>query len=228
MGLVTRNVSEAVELPKLEKYKASFYDGKKIEKLLKAVKDTYIEVVVTITIAMGLRRSEVLGLKWEHVDLDNGELKIVQARVRKGSEAIIKNTKTSGSTRTLSMPEYLVRYLKQIKLKQEQNKKWVFGNTYNDEDYVCCNADGTPLGVTYVSQLFKEILEKNNLPHIRFHDLRHSNASFLLKQGVSMKELQGWLGHSSMTTTADIYAHVDAEMKKSIAKKSNNMFKNVR
>ena len=92
----------------------------------------------------------------------------------------------------------------------------------------CCIADGNPLGITYVSKMFKEVLEENELPHIRFHDLRHSNASYLLKTGVTMKELQEWLGHSSMSTTADIYAHVDAEMKKNIAKKSNTMFKNVK
>lgn len=229
MGLVSRNVSDAVTLPKMEKYKANFYDGKQIQKLLKVVKDTYIETPVTVTIAMGLRRGEVLGLKWENVNLDTAEMLIINNRVRSGDKGIIdKTTKTESSIRTLSIPDYIVKYLKQLKLKQEQNKKWVFGDTYIDKDYVCCRDDGKPLEVTYVSQVFKKVLEDNKLPHIRFHDLRHSNASYLLKQGVSIKELQGWLGHSSFTTTADIYAHIDVESKKSIAKKSNMMFKNVK
>lgn len=228
LGLVNRNAAEAVELPKVEKYQAKYYNGKEIDKLLKAVKGSYVEVPVTITIAMGLRRGETLGLKWENVNLETGELFVLNNRVRKGKEKILKKTKTEKSRRMLSMPNYLIGYLKQLQLKQKQNKEWFFGDTYNDEGYVCCLKDGNPLGITYVSRMFKQVLENNELPAIRFHDLRHSNASYLLKQGVSMKELQEWLGHSSMSTTADIYAHVDAEMKRNIAKKSNNMFKNVK
>ena len=225
--LVVRNVSEAIPLPPKVKYKAKFYDGKQIEKLIKAIKETYVEVPVTITIAMGLRRGEVLGLKWDAVNLETGEMYIHTTRTRR-KKIITKATKNEFSRRTLIMPEYLVKYLKLLQLKQEQNKKWKFGNTYSKENYICCKDDGSPLDVNYVNQVFTKVLEDKKLPHIRFHDLRHSNASYLLKQGVTMKELQEWLGHGSMATTSDIYSHIDAEQKKSIAKKSNNMFKNVK
>ena len=95
----------------------------------------------------------------------------------------------------------------------------------NNEGYVCCWDDGRPLTPDCLSHKFKELLQKNNLPLIRFHDLRHSNASFLLKKGVSMKEIQEWLGHKQLSTTADIYTHVDMELKKQSAKKMNGLVK---
>lgn len=225
MGIVSRNISEAAILPKVEKFEANFYDGKKIEKLLKAVEGTYIEVPATITIALGLRRGEVLGLKWDYVNLEAKEIYIYNNRVRSGKNIIDKTPKTKSSRRTLIIPDYLVDYLKSVQLKQKQNKDWFFKDSYQDNGYVCCNSDGTPLGVTYISRAFKEVLEVNGLPHIRFHDLRHSNASYLLKQGVTIKQIQEWLGHSNPSITIGLYAHTDAEMKKDTAKKVNNMFK---
>jgi integrase len=226
MGMITRNSADAIELPKVEKYQAKYYDKKEIQMLLKAVKGTYVEVPVTITIGMGLRRGEVLGLKWDNINLGAKEMFIAKSRVRQGKEKVLKSTKTEKSRRVLVIPDYIIKYLKQLKLQQKKDKLF-FGNTYNGENYICCTPQGYPLGITYVSRIFKKILADNGLPEIRFHDMRHSNASYLLKQGVTMKELQEWLGHSSIATTADIYAHVDAEMKKSIARKSNTMFKNV-
>lgn len=173
MGVIQRNVADAVELPKVEKFKANFYNGKQIEQLLKAVEGSYIEVPVTITIAMGLRRGEVLALRWDDIYLETKEMKIHRNRVRMMSSIHEKAPKTESSNRTLIIPDYLLKYLKQLNLKQEQNKKWVFGNSYYDEGYVCCKADGTPIGVDYVSQYMKKLLEDHNMPHIRFHDLRH-------------------------------------------------------
>lgn len=224
MGLVSRNVSEAVELPKVEKFHGNFYNEQQIVELLKVIKGTYVEVPVMITIAMGLRRGEVLGLKWENVDLSTGEMHIINNRVRKGTAVIDKATKTESSRRILIMPDVLIKYLKKVHANQRINK-WTFGSEYNKHNYICCTKDGKPLGVTYVSKVFKDILVKNELPLIRFHDLRHSNATYLLNQGVSLKELQDWLGHSTINVTANIYAHTDIENKKKIATKSNMMFK---
>jgi integrase len=137
MGLISRNVSEAIELPKVDKFYGNFYNEQQIDELLKVVKDTYIEVPVTITITMGLRRGEVLGLKWENVNLNTGEMYIINNRVRKGNDIIDKTTKTESSRRILIMPDELIKYLKKVHMRQRINK-WTFGNEYNKDDYVCC------------------------------------------------------------------------------------------
>lgn len=104
--------------------------------------------------------------------------------------------------------------------------KLLFGSSYKKNDYVCRYEDGTPLNITTLNHAFKRILEQNSMPHIRFHDLRHSTASYLLKLGLSMKEIQVWLGHSDISTTMNIYSHVDIEMKQNAANKINELFKN--
>ena len=95
--------------------------------------------------------------------------------------------------------------------KQKERAK-VLGNAYcrKDADYVCLNALGELFTPDYVSNRFATILRQNGLKHIRFHDLRHSCASLLVAQGVQMKLIQQWLGHSNISTTANIYSHVDA------------------
>lgn len=104
-------------------------------------------------------------------------------------------------------------YLTELKQKQEDNKKF-YGNAYCDSGFVCCYDNGEPLNVSYISHAFSDLLKKNNLPHIRFHDLRHSTATALLRSGVNLKVIQEILGHSTMATTANFYLHPDIEEKR--------------
>ena len=96
---------------------------------------------------------------------------------------------------------------------QKQNKEYI-GNGYDDSNFVCCWDDGKPLKVSYVSHTFSKILSDNNLPHIRLHDLRHSCATNLLKKKVDLKIIQDYLGHSTISTTANFYLHPDIEQKR--------------
>ncbi len=223
LQLVSKNAADAVILPKKEKYNAKFYNERQIEQLMYAVSGTILETPVIITIQLGLRRGEVLGLKWDKINLEEGTIYIDETVTRYLS-IVTKSTKNDSSTRTLPLPEVLNEYLLSLKKRQEE-QKLLFGNCYINENHVCCWDNGKPITPDFLSHKFKEILIKNNLPLIRFHDLRHSNASYLLKKGVSMKEIQIWLGHNQLSTTADIYSHVDFQLKKETAKKMNNIFK---
>ncbi|MEK4510062.1 MULTISPECIES: tyrosine-type recombinase/integrase [Paenibacillus] len=109
-------------------------------------------------------------------------------------------------------------------MKQQKHNKKVYGNEYDKSGFVCCWPDGSPLKSEYLNHKFKQILAENGLPPIRFHDLRHSTASYLLKHGMSLKEIQVWLGHADIGTTANIYAHIDTEMKVNTAQKINDIF----
>lgn len=226
MQLIVRNVSDAVNVPKKEKFIGKYYSAEQIEKLFECTKGTPIESAVFITAHYGLRRGEILGLKWNAVNFKEKTITIRETRVRYSKETITKGTKNSSSYRTLPLIESVGIYLKHLKKKQVE-QKLLCGEEYNKGDFVCCWENGNPLDTAYLSRKFSEILKENKLPVIRFHDLRHSTASYLLKLGVSMKEISVWLGHSDISTTMNIYSHVDIEMKKNAANKINDLFSNV-
>lgn len=123
----------------------------------------------------------------------------------------------------LHIQDFLKAYLKKIK-KQQNEQKLLCGKGYVKSDYVCVMPDGAPLKVDYVTHKFKDVIEKNNFEQIRFHDLRHTNATLLLKKNVNIKWISEWLGHSTISTTMDIYSHVTKEMKKEVANQLDNIF----
>ena len=109
-------------------------------------------------------------------------------------------------------------------LETQRQEKKLLGKGYHDTDYVCRWPDGRPLSPEYMSHAFKSLLKKCGLPDVRFHDLRHSCASYMLKMGCSMKEISDWLGHATIQTSMNIYAHLDIEQKQNIASKFNSAF----
>ena len=109
--------------------------------------------------------------------------------------------------------------------KQQANDKAFFGNTYIDNDYIFKWEDGRPFNPGYISRYFERIIEENKLPKIRFHDLRHSAASLLVDMGFSLKEVQEYLGHNNISTTADIYSHLEFKSKQNIVKSMSDKLK---
>jgi integrase len=127
-----------------------------------------------------------------------------------------EQTKSLASKRTIFLIPSTIPYLQ--KLYQEQlERRELLGDAYIDTDHICVWPDGRPLSPDYVSQHFKLILQKNNLPHIRFHDLRHTAGSLLLSNGLNIKQVQEFLGHEKSTTTLDIYMHIDCQAKQETA-----------
>ncbi|MFT9496520.1 tyrosine-type recombinase/integrase, partial [Anaerosolibacter sp.] len=222
MNLIPFNPADRIILPKKEKFYGNFYTIEQLEQLFKICLGTPIETAVYIAAHYGLRRGEVLGLKWDAIDFKDNTLTIKETRVKFGKDTIIKSPKSESSRRTLPLLDNIKMYLKMIKKKQKKNKE-LHGDDYNDNGYICCWDNGTPLSTDYLNHKFKDTLEKNNMPTIRFHDLRHSTASLLLKLGVDLKNIQMWLGHADIGTTANVYAHLDMEMKQNTAQKINNI-----
>ncbi len=216
-GLISVNPCQWVKLPQIQRREPTFYTAEQIEKLLSAIsEDSTFYLLVKLTATYGLRRSEVLGLMWDSIDFENDTLQIAHTVVKVNSTVCKNKTKNASSYRSFPLIDEIKQLLLAERKKQTQNRK-EFGKEYIQSPYVFVWDNGKPFATEYVSQHFKRLLEWNNLPHIRFHDLRHSCASILLSRGFTLKDVQEWLGHSDITLTANIYGHLDIERKKAIA-----------
>ena len=182
-----------------------------------------MKIAVILTAYYGLRRSEVLGLKWDAIDPVEDKIyirhKIIENKLNGNEIEGLDVMKTKSSYRSLPLMPFIKKALEEERTRQEEMQR-VLRKSYNRKylDYVCVDAMGDILKPQYVTEHFKVILERNGLKKIRFHDLRHSCASLMLANDISMKEIQEWLGHSNISTTANIYAHVDSESKRESAR----------
>ena len=217
--LIDVNPADKVERPRKDRFTASFYDGNEVNRLFQVARGTPLELPVMLAAFYGLRRSEVVGLKWDAIDFENKTIAIrhtVTVCAEKGRriEVAADTTKTASSRRTLPLVPAFQTKLAALKEQQEKNRI-LCGRSYCTDylGYVLVDAMGNRLKLSYISTAFPVLLKRNGLRPIRFHDLRHSCASLLLKNGVPMKQIQEWLGHSDFSTTANIYAHLDAGSK---------------
>lgn len=201
--------------PKHIRYVPVTYDERDLKKLFSAMKDDPLALLIIMDVTYGLRRSELLGLKWSAIDFKQKTIhicfKVTEATVD-GKSIYVMNEmmKNKTSNRTLPLVESIAEELLLQKHRQFQNKK-LFGRSYDSQyhDFVFVNDFGQLYKPDYVTRHFQSILQKNNLKVIRFHDLRHTCATMLCRQKVSLQEIQIWLGHSKYQTTADIYTHLD-------------------
>lgn len=217
--LICSNPSDYVDLPKKEKFIGSFYDKDEINKLFEVSKGTKLELPIQFATFYGLRRSEVLGLKWDAFDFERDTFIVQHTRVvtsldGKRIEIAQDRTKNQSSRRTFPLVPSFKKRLMELKAEQEANRK-LCGKSYRKDymDYLCVDIMGNPVQSNYLSSQFPILLKRNGLRRIRFHDLRHSCASLLLANGLSMKQIQEWMGHSDFGTTANIYSHLDYRSK---------------
>lgn len=231
LDLILSNPADRVERPKKEQFIGSFYSQLELNTLFTLIKDDPLKIVVYLTSFYGLRRSEVLGLKWEAFNFEDKTITIKHKAIetRKDNKRVIllkDKTKNQSSYRTLPLVDDIIVLLQEHKKQIDENKK-LCGNSYNKKylDYVCVDSIGKLFRPEYVTDHFTLIMNKHKdiLRKIRFHDLRHSCASLLLAKGIPMKEIQDWLGHSTYSTTANIYAHLEKDTKN----KSANVLSNV-
>lgn len=219
IGLIDYNPADRIERPRKGKFVGSVYDEKELDVLFAVVKHQKIELAVILGAFYGLRRSEIVGLKWDAIDFEKKTLTIkhtvTEVTLDGKITTIAKDrTKTKSSYRTLPLVAPFEELLYRLKEEQELNRK-VCGKAYCKDylDYIYVNEIGDRIKPNYITQHFAIVLKNNNLKKIRFHDLRHSCASLLYANGVSLKEIQEWLGHSDISTTSNIYTHLDFSSK---------------
>lgn len=199
-----------------ERFEGTAYEIPTAKKLLNAVKGDPVEPAVYLGLFLGLRRSEVVGLRWKDVDMENGIVHIRNTVVKFNTVSELEKTKSRASKRDLYMPNALKELLQTVWDRQDQERK-LTGWAYSEDGHICQWADGTVFQPDYVSRRFAKLLDKNHLPKIRFHDLRHTAGSMLVNSGHTIKQVQEFLGHEKASTTLDIYSHVSLEGKKNTA-----------
>lgn len=209
-GEVTRNVAALARPPKkVEPYHVEPMSPDQAAAILDAVAGTALEAPVSVALWTGLRQGELLGLRWSDIDLDRGRLTVAVTLQRRHREWSVEGTKTEKSRRTISLPAPAVDALTAWRHHQrEQRLRGGPGWETRYGDLVFTNTIGQPLQGTTLSHQFREALERAGLRSVRFHDLRHGAATLMLASGTDLKVVSEVLGHSTIATTANVYAGV--------------------
>ncbi len=223
LNKVKRNPCKGVNLPKCTKYQGEVYDEAEVVQLLKCAADTDMELPIKLALTLGLRRGELLALKWNHIDFDKATITVDENLVYVDKSIstdgyITKAPKSASGIRTLCISDKLIELLKkhhQLYIDKVKEK----GEKFNDEGYVICQPNGKPYKPNSMTRKFDRFLDKQHLKKIRLHDLRHTNATLMLKNGISAKEAQARLGHADVSVTLGTYSHVLDSMQRSTAEK---------
>jgi integrase len=231
-GLVARNVCDAVSPPRREQTEVTMLTIEQVRVLQEALRGHRLEALFLLAIATGMRRGEIMGLKWQDIDFEKGVLQVrriltrVPTKLKTEAQTgsfVEAETKTRSSRRSIVIASFALGALKKHRDRQEEAKIKA-GPLWQDHDYVFCTSVGTHLHPTkdLLDELNK-ITKKAGLPHLRFHDLRHVAATLLLSEGIHPKIVQEILGHSQISMTLDIYSHVLPHMQHEAMSKLNDL-----
>lgn len=225
LGHVLRNVGQFVELPPMAKRERVIQalTFEQARKLLATAQDDPLEALYVLALTTGMRQGELLALKWSDLDLTYGKLQVQRTLIRvSGGQAIVAEPKTATSRRCIHLTQRAIEVI--IRHQQKQHLLLKKGTTSKRRpEWVFCDTQGVPLrAANMVRQSFQPLLAKAGLPHMRFHDLRHSTATLLLTLGVHPKIVQELLGHSQIFVTLDIYSHILPTLQKEAMQQFND------
>ena len=213
LDLLKKNPAQNIELQKCKRYQPTIYDTDELNQLFTVLKGTDLECPITILVTMGLRRGELLALSWNKIDFNSGTITIDSSTTKADTETITKSPKTESSIRKIDAPTMLMEMLKRERTHYLE-RKMKYGKDFHDFNLVVSQPNGEPFKPDSFTQKFKRFLKQHGLKHLRVHDLRHENATLMLKAGVNPKVAQKRLGHAHYSTTMDIYSHVLDEVER--------------
>lgn len=217
--LITKNPMENMSAPKIQKTSRGTWTFEQVNEFLNATKNRHPHYHMAFLLAVytGMRKAEILGLQWKHVDFKNKRISIEQTQLNltgKGYE--FDGVKSHAAKRSISIDDFLIQELRKHK-KRQMETKLQLGPEFTDLDLVISTHKGTPMNQRSVSKDFYIVRDQLGLPKIRFHDLRHTHATLLLQLGENVKVISERLGHSSVNITLEVYAHAMPDMQKSAA-----------
>ena len=205
--LVARNVCDAVEPPTVHTREVQAIDETKAAWLFDCAVGTRLYIPIMLAVSAGLRRGEILALRWQDVDWIGNLLWICRAVEETKAGTIIKEPKSSKGRRSLALPPVAVEALQAHKQEQDRRKE-ALGTDYQDADLICCGDDGALWIPSAFTSAYRDLLRRRTLTGPNFHALRHSHASQLLKAGVDLKSVSARLGHAKSAFTLATYAHM--------------------
>ncbi|MBR4846482.1 MAG: site-specific integrase [Bacteroidaceae bacterium] len=219
LKILGHNPCTGVVLPKLKRYQSEVYDAEQIQHLLEIAKQDSISAyaICILGALLGLRRGEMTALRWEQVDFVNKKVTICENRVQSSKGVIEKAPKSESGIRTITIGKKALdalRYIKDFYDDACRNNPWFHG-----AGYVLFKEDGQPYRPDCVTQLWGRFIQRTDLPYIRLHDLRHTNATLLIANDVSARVVQHRLGHADVSTTLQRYVHVQPAMDEAAADK---------
>ena len=207
-GLLVRNVCDAVDPPKPRRKEMTALDYPDVQKFLNVASGSLYGPLFYLDVYTGLRRSELLGLRWSAIDLSHKTLSVTETlQVVKGKGLMSLEPKTDRSRRQVSLAPDALALLAGLKVKQREERE-ISGVEWSESSFVFSHSDGTPFYPNTVSKKFSELVKKAGVPSLRLHDLRHTHATLMLKEGVNPKIVSERLGHASVVITLDTYSHV--------------------
>lgn len=224
-GLVSRNVAKLVTLPRVEQYEAKVLTVEQAHKLIEVACGSRMEGLLIVALTTGLRRGELLALRWSDIDLEKGTLYVRHTMSRiPGYGYVEGEPKTKSSKRMIMLPAVAIEALKKHREYQEQERVKA-GEKWQEQGIVFSNRYGDFINPEAVLDALHRLLKEAGLPRMRFHDLRHSAATISLVAGVHLKVVQERLGHSRISTTMDIYSHVLPSMQQEAVDKIEGVFR---
>lgn len=216
--LLARNPADAVEPPRPQPKEMCALDEQQAARLLDAAKGSRLYAPVVLAVTTGMRRGEILALRWQDVDLQAGTLSVRQSLEQTRDGLTFKQPKTQKGRRVVALPPLAVEALRRHKAEQAK-ERLLLGPGYQDNGLVCAQPDGQPWRPDALTNAFAYLVRKAGVPPVRFHDLRHSHATLLLRQGVHPKVVSERLGHATVGITLDTYSHVLPGMQEEAARK---------
>lgn len=215
--LVYRNVADLVSPPRVPRHEMKALSADQSRELLKAASGDRLEALYVLALTTGMRLGELLALRWRDIDLENAALSVTATLTQAGGTMKLSEPKTVGSRRHVSLGAMAVESLRRHRVDQTA-ERLLRGPIWEDNDLVFANEVGKPIAPSNLRRRsFKPLLEKAELPQIRFHDLRHSAATLLMSQGVNPKIVSERLGHSRVSITLDLYSHVTPTIQREAA-----------
>lgn len=227
-NLIPRNICDLASPPRRKRFEPHQLTLEQIKRLLAATEGHEMEALFKLALATGMRRGEIMGLKWQDIDFDAGVLQVKRVLSRVPSKLpgigyVEAEPKTETSRRSIVVASFALEALKEHRVHQLEAKLKV-GPAWQDHDYVFCTSIGTHLNPTRdILDQLKLLLKKADLPDIRFHDLRHCVATLLMGMGVPARVVQEILGHSNVTITLGVYSHVQPTMQREAVERLNRM-----
>jgi integrase len=223
MELVTRNVATQVKAPPLSSQHRVGLDLAEAKRLLKVIDGERLEALYVLALATGLRRGELLALRWDDIDLGSRQLRVRRAMQRVDGKLQIVELKTSSARRTVVLPQLAVRHLQEHKKRQDR-EHLALGDTWREHGLVFASSIGTPIEPRNVNRRWDELRQRAGLEGLRLHDLRHGCATFLLAQGVPAQAIMEVLGHPEIGVTMNTYAHVLPVLRQEAADAIDELF----